>query len=295
VGEDDVLGRDEELALVGRLVRAACQDGATLLLSGDPGMGTSTLLDAAARAAASAGMHVLRTAGSQVEADLSFSALDLLLGPVQDRLVELATEHRDALRVTFGQAAGPPPDRRLVTDSVLALLHACARTAPVLLVVDDLQWLDRASAGVLAVVARHVAGARLGLLAAQRAGEDCFFDRSGLPLHELPPLDEGAATALVERTRPGIAPAVLRRVVETGAGNPLALLELPAALSREQLEGVAPLRPVLPLGRAAGRAVLRRIAELPGGVRRLLLLAALETTGSLDVLRRPTTASWPPT
>ena len=284
VAEDDVLGRDEELALVGRLVLAARQDGATLLLSGDPGMGTSTLLDAAARAAATAGVHVLRTAGSQVEAELSFSALDLLLGPVQDRLAELATEHRDALRVTFGQAAGPPPDRRLVTESVLALLHTCARTAPVLLVVDDLQWLDRATAGVLAVVARRVSGARLGLLAAQRAGEDWFFDRSGLPQHELAPLDDAAAAALVERVHPGIAAGVLRRVVATGAGNPLALRELPAAMSPEQVAGGAPLPAVLPLGSRLDGLFSARISELPAGVRDLLLLAALETTGSLQVL-----------
>ena len=281
---DGVLGREAEQALIGRFLVTASQVGATLLLSGDPGMGKSTLLDAAARAAAAAGTHVLRTAGSQVEANLSFSALDLLLGPVQDRLTELAPEHRDGLLVAFGQAGGPPPDRQLVAESVLALLQKCGRTAPLLLVVDDLQWLDRATASVLGVVARRVHGAGLGLLGAQRAGEDCFFDRSRLPQHELPPLDDGAAAALVERVRPGIAPGVLRRVVATGAGNPLALLELPAALSPRQLAGTAPLPPVLPLGSRLDALFSSRIAELPGGVRELLLLAALETTGSLEVL-----------
>ena len=283
--DEGVLGRAAEQALVGSFLETAGRVGAVLLLFGDPGMGKSTLLDAAARSAAAAGARVLRAAGSQVEANLSFSALDLLLSPVQDRLAELLPEHRDALLVAFGQAGGPPPDRQLVAESVVALLQTCARTAPLLLVVDDLQWLDRATASVLGVVARRVHGARLGLLGAQRSGEDCFFDRSGLPQHELAPLDEGAATALVERARPGIAAAVLRRVVQTGAGNPLALLELPVALSREQLAGAAPLPPVLPLGARLDALFSARIAELPGGVRELLLLAALETTGSLEVLR----------
>ena len=102
------------------------------------------------------------------------------------------------------------------------------------MIVDDLQWLDRASAGVLGFVARRLAGSRAGFLAALRPGEESFFERAGLPRYELGPLDEQAANTLVTSRFPELAPRVRRRVVAQANGSPLALLELPVILSDTQ-------------------------------------------------------------
>jgi hypothetical protein len=187
--------------------------------------------------------------------------------------------------VALGLSGGAPPDRSDVADAVLDLLTTRARTAPVLVVVDDLQWLDRPSAGVLAVVARRLAGTRVGLLAAHRAGEPGFFDGTGLPQHAIAPLDAASAAELVQSSSPQIAPAVLRRVLAVAEGNPLALVELPHALAAPQLQGTVSLPSVLPLGPRLERLFAARVEALAAPARALLLLASLDATGSLGVLR----------
>jgi len=126
-----------------------------------------------------------------------------------------------------------------VANAALALLRQAAAATPVLVVVDDLQWLDRASAVVLAFVARRVGGSRVGVLAVSRSGEEGFFERSGLSGYDLRPLDDVAAAALLEDRFPALAPRVRERLLAAAEGNPLALLELPVGLSDLQA-----LRPV---------------------------------------------------
>ena len=250
-----LVGRSGELALIGAFVERASTGGDTLLLFGEPGAGKTALLDAAAGAASDAGILVLRAAGVEFEADLAFSGLHQVLLPLLDEFGQLSAAHRDALNVALGYGKGPPPDRLLVSTAALTVLRQAAAASPVLVIADDLPWLDRASAGVLAFVARRLAGSRVGFLAAARPGQESFFERAGLAQHELGPLDEEAASGLVSSRFPELAPRVRQRVVAEARGNPLALLELPAALSGAQRAAAEALPVVLPLQPAPAGAV----------------------------------------
>ena len=173
----------------------------------------------------------------------------------------------------------------MLSNAALALLVQATGAGPVLVVVDDLPWLDRASAVVLGVVARRLAGSRVGFLAVSRSGEDGFFDRGGLPVHEVLPLSEAAAAELVGDRFPALAPRVRQRLLAEAQGNPLALLELPVALSGMQRAGTGPLPVWLPLSRRLQAAFESRITALPARTRYLLLLAALDGTGRLQTLQ----------
>ena len=279
------MGRGGELALIGAFVERACTGGDTLLLFGEPGAGKTALLDAAAGAASDAGTLVLRAAGVEFEADLPFSGLHQVLLPLLDEFGQLSAAHRDALNVALGYGEGPPPDRLLVSTATLTVLRQAAAASPVLVIVDDLPWLDRASAGVLGFVARRLAGSRVGFLAASRPEPESFFERAGLAQHELGPLDEKAASGLVSSRFPELAPRVLQRVLAEAQGNPLALLELPAALSGAQRAAAEALPVVLPLSRRLQGLFASRASALPAPARWLLLLAVLDGSGDLRVLQ----------
>ena len=277
-------GRDGDLDFLRGFFGQALVSGGALLLTGDPGVGKTALLDALADGAAAAGTMVLRVAGAEFEGDVSFSGLNQALFPLAGEFGELGAAHRDALLVALGFGTGPAPDRLLVSNAALALLRRVAARVPLLLVVDDLPWIDRASAGVLGFVARRLAGSRVGLLAACRTGAQSYFDRAGLPDYDLKPLDDQAAGLLVRTRFPGLHPRVTSEVLDAAQGNPLALLELPLALSEAQRLAMEPLPPVLPLGQRLQELFTSRIAGLPAATRALLLGAALDGTGDTHVL-----------
>ena len=279
------MGRGGELTLIGAFIEQACTGGDTLLLFGEPGAGKTALLDAAAGTASDAGTLVLRAAGVEFEADLPFSGLHQVLLPLLDEFGQLSAAHRDALNVALGYGEGPPPDRLLVSTATLTVLRQAAAASPVLVIVDDLPWLDRASAGVLGFVARRLADSRVGFLAASRPGLESFFERAGLAQHELGPLDEKAASGLVSARFPELAPRVLQRVLAEARGNPLALLELPAALSGAQRAATVALPAVLPLSRRLQGLFASRASALPAPARWLLLLAVLDGSGDLRTLQ----------
>ena len=279
-----LIGRDRDLGFLREFVRQAAAGGGALVLSGDPGMGKTALLNALAESAAAAGTVVLRVTGAEFEGEISFAGLNQVLLPVLGDVDELDAVHRDALRVALGFGTGPPPDRLLVSNAVLVLLQRVAARGPPLLIVDDLPWIDRASAGVLSFVARRLVGRGAGLLVACRTGADSYFDRAGLPEYELTPLDGTAATELVAARFPGLDPLVRSRVLGVAQGNPLALLELPEALSDSQRSAAEPLPSVLPLGQRLQKLFTSRVTRLPPATRSLLLVAALEGTGDLRVL-----------
>ncbi|GAA3598058.1 LuxR family transcriptional regulator [Nonomuraea rosea] len=276
-----LLGRDRDLARLGGFVdRAGAQGGAFVLL-GEAGVGKSVLLEAAAARARAAGHRVLCAAGSQFEAELSFAGLHQVLQPLFAGLPQLGTAHRRALSVALGLGEGAPPGRLLVAGAALTLLRQAAAPHPLLLVIDDIAWLDRASALVLGFAARRLAGSRVGLLAASRSGEESFFEYGGLPGYELQPLDERDAAALLKAHFPALAPRTRQRLLADAQGNPLALLELPVALGDFQ-RGVLP--PVLPLGGRLQAVFAARVEDLPAATYDLLLLAVLEGSGDLTVL-----------
>ncbi|MFF4346206.1 AAA family ATPase [Streptomyces sp. NPDC001530] len=291
-GSEALFGRLQELEFLRRFTSEVRVTGGALLLSGDPGVGKTTLLDAAVDSARASGMTVLRVVGAEFEAEVGFAGLSQALFPLLDDFEQLSAVHADALRVALGFGAGPPPDRLLVSNAVALLLRRVAARAPLLLIVDDLPWVDRASAGVLSFVSRRLIGSRAGLLAASRTGQTGYFDRSGLPEYQVQALDDEAAHRLLTARFPDLDPQVRARVLSTAQGNPLALLELPQTLSGPQRAATEPLPQVLPLGQRLQRLFASRVASLPPPTRTLLLTVALEGTGELGVLHAAASAGY---
>jgi DNA-binding CsgD family transcriptional regulator len=278
-----LIGRDRDVAFICGFVDEAAVRGGALLVSGDAGVGKTALLDVAALHAEAAGIRVVRAVGDEFEAELSFSGLSMVLHPLFDGLPALPPLHRQALSVALGLDAGAPSDRLVVSNAVLALLRDAAVSRPLLMVVDDLPWLDRASALALASAVRRLAGTRVGFLAALRTESESFFDRAGLPSYQLEPLDRAAATSLLEQRFPALAQHVREQLIAEAQGNPLALLELPIAL-RDAGPARRRLAAVLPLTARLQDLFASRITTLPAPTIDLLLIAVLDGTGDLQVL-----------
>jgi DNA-binding CsgD family transcriptional regulator/energy-coupling factor transporter ATP-binding protein EcfA2 len=285
-----LVGRSGELERVSRLIAEASQHGGALMIFGEPGVGKSALLNVAAGIFSAQKGQVLTAAGLEHEAEIAFSALSLLLHPVHAYLAELDGPHHQCLSVVLGLTDGPAPTRLVVANSVLALLRLMANRSPLLLIVDDLQWVDRPSAAILGLVSRRLAGTRAGFLGAARTGEAGFFETSGLPELRVGALSGDASSSLVDAEFPGLAARVRQRVLTESQGNPLALLELPAALSLPERTAEHVLSDALPLGRKLQTAFAARLVHLPDSTRSLLLLAALDGTGDLAVLHRASAA-----
>ena len=267
----DLIGREAEIERLRRLLsQVATGAGDALLLSGDPGVGKTSLLGVAAALAAESGIRLLRATGSQFEADISYAALHQLLRPCLDEVPELSPMLAGALNVALDLGVGPPPAQLLVASAVLALLERAAKEQPLLLVIDDLPWLDRASALVLGMVARRLTGLPVGLLAACRTGEPNFFEQGNLPVALVAPLSDEAATELLASRYPVLTARVRLRLLDTARGNPLALLELPVSLG-DLAHAVAGTLP----GRAAAQPPAAARLRLPGpGAARLGLRPA---------------------
>ncbi|WP_406102589.1 AAA family ATPase [Streptomyces canus] len=281
----EVVGRARQLREITELLGQDSAAGRALLLSGEPGVGKSTLLGEVARVRSGAGARVLSAVGVRFESELAYAGLHQLLLPLNDRIERLEDTHRRVLRSALGYGGDQVPDALHVSDAVLFLLRQVAAERPVFIVVDDLGRFDRASSAVLGFVARRPAGSCIGFLAACRTGAETSFDRAGFTEYELPPLDRDAAVELLRVRFPGLAGPVRDRVLAQAQGNPLALVELPAALGGPQRDAPADLHDVLPLSpRLRGRHAAR-VARLPAASRRLLLLLALDDTGDPGILR----------
>jgi len=281
----ELFGRDSELGLIEAFIAGTAVGGGALLLLGEPGAGKTVLLDAAATRAAAAGVRVERAAGVEFEADLPFSGLHQLLLPLHEEFAELNPVHREALNAALGFGEGTTPDRLVICNATLTVLQGSAVGRPLLMIVDDLPWLDRASAAVLGFVARRLSGSRVGLLAAARTGQGGFLESAGLPELELQPLDEGASGGLLSARFPALTADARQRVLTEARGNPLALLELAPALSGPGAAGLPGWPAVVPMSRRLQAVFASQVEQLPAPSRRLLLLAALDGTGDLRVLR----------
>src|SRR5215470_16506894 len=288
-------GRREECAAVDRLLQAAREGHSrVLVLRGEAGAGKSALLAFAAGEAR--GMTVLRAAGVEAEVELPFAALHQLLRLLLDRLGRLPAAQAAALRAAFGLAARAgdhdpgddrPGDRFLLSVGVLSLLADAAEQRPLVCLLDDAHWLDQASADALVFAGRRLGEEGIGLLFAARDAEPRRFDAPGLPEVQLGGLDAAAARELLAAAAPAAPVAGVRdRLLAAAGGNPLALLELPAALSAAQLAGRAPLPDPLPVGAGVERAFADRAGRLPAAARTMLLLAAADDTGAAATVWR---------
>ena len=289
-GLTTLFGRERESRRIAELLDGVPERGAAAIVRGAAGVGKSALLADAADRARRRGMTVLATTGVPAEENLQFAALHQLLRPVLPFVEGLPSTQRAAIRTTFGQSEGPAPDRFLIALAVLELLADAAESRPMLLIVDDVHWLDRSSADVLAFVARRVGWDPIVLLGAIREDRDCARIAPGLDLLDLGGLDQGAARELLRARFPELASAVRDRLMLEAEGNPLALLELPAALSGSLRGGETLLPRHLPLTERLERAFTARLAGLPAATRVLLQVAAVDDGMALTEIMRAAAA-----
>jgi DNA-binding CsgD family transcriptional regulator len=270
-------GRRSEAAVLDGLIDAVqAGESRALVIRGEPGVGKTALLDYLAGQAAP-DCRVARAAGVQSEMELAFAGLQQLLAPMLDLLERLPVPQGDALRIAFGLSAGPAPDRFLIGLAVLSLLSEVAGERPLVCLVDDQQWLDDASAQVLAFVARRLEAESVGLVFAARVLER---ELAGLPELIVGGLREGDARALLDSALTGPLDERVRDqiVTETG-GNPLALLELVRGVTPAELAGGLGLPDAVPISAQIEEAFRRRVDALPAQTLRLLQLAAADPTG----------------
>jgi len=200
---------------------------AALVVRGEAGVGKTALLDYVAESAA--GLRLLRAAGVESEMELAFAALHQMCGPVLDRLGRLPGPQRAALGTAFGLQAGPPPDRFLIGLGVLSLLAEVAGDGPLVCLIDDARWLDRASARVLAFAARRLLAESVLMIFAVREPD---ADLDGLPELVVQGLREDDARQVLRSVVPWpLDERVAEQIVAETRGNPLALIELPRGLS----------------------------------------------------------------
>jgi DNA-binding CsgD family transcriptional regulator len=262
--------------MLDRLISAVqAGESRALVVRGEPGMGKTALLDYVAGRAS--GCRVARAVGVQSEMELAFAAVHQLCAPVLDLLEQLPAPQRDALRTAFGLSAGPAPDRFLVALAVLSLLSEVAGQQPLMCLVDDEQWLDRASAQTLAFVARRLGAESVGMVFATRVPG---AEVAGLPELAVAGLADDDARSLLDSALAGPLDVRVRdQLVAETRGNPLALLELPRGMTPAQLAGGFGL---LVAGRLSGRieeSFRRQLDALGEGPRRLLLVAAADSSG----------------
>lgn len=278
-------GRDRERERIGVLVDEAwAYRGGALVLRGQPGVGKSILLHEAISRAE--GMQVLTTQGLESESPLAFAALQRLLRPVMPHTDRLPEPQAQALRAVFGEVE-TRGDRFLVFLAALSLLAEAAEQEPVLCVIDDAHWLDDASSAALLFVARRLGPERIALLFAAREGDMRRFDSEGLAELEIGGLDAEAAGALLdERAGIPVSAAVRDALMRQTGGNPLALVELPTALSAAQLSGGQPLPAELPLTEGVQRIFLDRSRHLGPAAQTLLLVAAADDSTRSSIVRQ---------
>ena len=278
-------GRRGECDTLDRLIAAVrARQSRALVVRGDPGVGKTALLEYLARQAADAGCAVPRAVGVRSEMELAFAGLHQLCGPMLRRAESLPPPQRDALRTAFAISAGPPPDRFLVGLAVLSLLSEEAGKRPLICLVDDEQWLDRASVRALGFVARRLAACPVGLVFAAR---EPGAELAGLPELEVGGLrDEGARALLASALAGPLDARVADLIVAETRGNPRALLELPRGLSPAALAGGFGLPGAVPLASRIDDSFARQLGGLPDQTRRLLQLAAADPSGNLSLLWR---------
>jgi len=272
-------GREAELQVIDGLLAGATEGhSGAVVLRGGAGIGKTSLLDYAARAAH--GKLVLRTAGVETEAELAFSGLHLLLHPVLGRAANLVVPQASALRGALGLSVPGNPDRFLVGLAVLSLLSEFAEDSPVVCLIDDAHWLDAASADALLFTARRLDAEGVVMLLASRDGARPFA-AAGLRDLAVTPLTADQAGRVLDERAPLLAPGLREQVLAEAEGNPLALVELAAALPGDAGgAGTAPL----PVAKRVQEVLAAQVRQLGDPAGLMLLLAAAEPTGDLALV-----------
>jgi hypothetical protein len=276
--------QNERQVLDRQLQRVGAGESAVLVMRGEAGVGKTALLGYVAERAS--GCRIVRVAGIESEMELAFAGLHQLCAPMLDGLDGLPGPQRDALRVAFGMEAGDAPDRFRVALAVLSLLAEAAETQALVCLVDDAQWLDRASAQALAFVARRLLAEPIAMVFAVREPSD-VNEFTGLPELVVAGLPDDDARSLLASALPGRMDEHVRdQIVAETRGNPLALLELPRGLTPAELAGGFGLPDARPLASRVEETFVQRVRGLPRETQRLLLVAAAEPVGDVSLLWR---------
>ena len=272
-----LFGRGPEIDVLAALIDGVRTGGGAVLVHGAPGIGKSALLAEAAVRASAAGCTVVRVPGEQAGTGVPYAGLVQLahsLGATPDTLAE---PQRSALATALGWREATVPDVFLVGLATLNLVVESAARAPVLLIADDLQWLDDPTISVLAFMARRVRTEPILIIGAAREGYRSRLSADELTTLALPPLSQADAESLLDAIAPDLPAGVRRRVLDEAAGNPLALTEL----SRAAGSGLAAGASQLPLTERLERAFTDRLATLPGPAKTLLRMAAVNDSSAL--------------
>ena len=275
--ETALLGREKELSQLSELVAAPYPEGRVLTLLGEPGTGKTALLAYAIRTARSDGMRVLTASGLESERDLAFAGLHQLLRPVLDRVNDLPTRQARTLRGAFGLSEDAVPSDALLTGiAVLTLLSGLSEQNPLLVVVDDVQWLDRASLDALTFVARRLESEQLVLILATRGNEPpAGWDRDFPEPLLMTPLSIADAGRLLDAQPRPPRGRVREQVLAQAAGNPLALIELSKVVAADPGAGRGWAAEPLPLTGRLTAVLADRFTALPPRTRTALLLASV--------------------
>jgi tetratricopeptide (TPR) repeat protein len=271
-----LLGREHEVATLTAAIDSGREQGSVLLLIGEPGIGKSALLTVVRAAAALAGYTVLRGVGVDTEMHLPFGGVQQILAPLAGHLDGLPRAQREALATALGLSEGSSPDLFLIAEAACTLLARARRKGPVLVVVDDVQWLDPQSHQILTFLAHRSGAAGLCFVAAVRRDHPGPFTDAGFP--ELPVLgvDDVTAEAILRTHAAGLSLVELKRIRREALGNPLALMELPRSW------GSGPATDDHPpaLSARLEHAFAGRVAALPAGTRDALVIAAVGSSSS---------------
>ncbi|ACU73093.1 transcriptional regulator, LuxR family [Catenulispora acidiphila DSM 44928] len=291
-----MVGREAEQAELAAFVKTAA--GQALVLRGETGVGKSSLLGHAAAVAEQEGYAVIRASGVEAESELPYAGLHQFLHPLLADVADLDDGSQEVFDAVFGRADSDPPSVMTLGIAVLSLLSLAAARKPLLLVLDDGQWLDDSSADICGFVGRRLAGSPVKLLVGVRTDIASRFDTAALPELPIAALNDQDAAALLTQRFPTLGKQIRRLVLTQAQGNPLALLELPAHLGGAAIQGEPALESLvgdlgMPLPRRLQRLYGSRIAALSDAMRAELLMGALDGAGAGARLSRGEAGSGP--
>lgn len=276
-------GRARELGVLKDLLGAVRRgQSQTLVIVGEPGIGKSALLNYLVNEAM--GFSVVQAAGSESERGLPFAALQQLTAPLLDYLPRLPEPQREALSVAVGLTTGRSPECFLVSLGVVGLFSEASGERPLLCVLDNVQWLDHASAQALGFVARRLLAERVAMVFAT---SEHSADLTGLRELDVTGLRGDDARAVLQSALSGpLDPHVTDRIIAETRGNPLALLELPKSMTPADLAGGFGVPGSVGVATRIEESFCRRFHALPAQTRELAVLAAAESTGDASLVWR---------
>ncbi|MEU8606593.1 AAA family ATPase [Actinoplanes sp. NPDC048791] len=284
-----LVGRGPEWAVLARALARIGFEGSSTVVHGEAGVGKSSLLRMASTTAGADGALVLSASGIESESMMPFAGLHQLLRPLIADVGSLPSVQQRALLTALGLREGPTPQLFLIALAALTLVVDAAVRRPVVLIVDDAQWLDAPSNDVLAFLSRRIRHDRVVMITGLRAGHDVPVVVAGADEIALTGLDEQSSQEIIDQVAADLTVVERRVILGQACGNPLALVELPAAWRSTRTDVRDMTSASVSLTSRLERAFAARIEELPGDVRDVLLVAAVATGEDLNEVLAGTT------